>query len=525
MASVSRHAHAHAHDGSHARARAPTGLPALLEVPLVGGRDFVNNAPGGDSTAASASRDSAAASLDSRHIHDGCKDDDVGIPVPVSSLSSAAIGVGRGALVGGPLGRDSTALDDAQTSTSLSFDKVKAETLEDDDNLRTLPCLELALARAETLKLYDSVDDKGKEDDNATSKLFPLWASPMRIGRSSLGMGLYFTSILVLLGLVAVLTVVNIVPFVDNISQSRLTEAYTLRVPAHVPESATAFREVTCNRNYEVASYITMTSQGARCFPGDGVYTGADTRTNVLLCPAVCTYSGKDALTGVDMQEPCTSIPICGLAQTDKCCKLKLKVDGFDDAWASRQAWFVFVNTFVLVLGVLALEYVLCHVATKLNRYSHTVGDYCVFVDRLPMPTNALNGDATAKELMTSKEGLIDFFSHYGEIAKACHVLDVGRQLRTARKIERMRRKREELACYERDVNSVPGYPFARILELVWWMHVTGHPSKLVWATADSASRNREILDARLARQSDRLKALTNADELSTVGEAFVSLP
>ena len=63
---------------------------------------------------------------------------------------------------------------------------------------------------------------------------------------------------------------------------------------------------------------------------------------------------------------------------------------------------------------------------------------------------------------------MIEFFAHYGEVAKACHVYDVGKALESARKLEQIERQRDEIEAYDgRSGSSYAGRNLGSVLNFI----------------------------------------------------------
>ena len=218
----------------------------------------------------------------------------------------------------------------------------------------------------------------------------------MRLGKSSLGLGLYFTSIVLFVLISFVMTLVMLWSVSNNASSDAFEKSYTLRVPEPVVVDAfgaqkTTERAVLCRRSYEVATPITRLSLGSRCMPGnaDG---NADERTSLLHCPVECRYvnergnNTKPVLTSEDLADPCTAVPSCDVNKNGgKCCTLTLLTKEVGVV-PKGQSWAIFAHTLVLLLLLLVLDWALALTGSNLNANTATVGDFTIFVDQLPIP-------------------------------------------------------------------------------------------------------------------------------------------
>ena len=113
---------------------------------------------------------------------------------------------------------------------------------------------------------------------------------------------------------------------------------------------------------------------------------------------------------------------------------------------------------------------------------------------------------------------MIEFFAHYGEVAKACHVYDVGKALESARKLEQIERQRDEIEAY--DGRPVKHDILVALTDRLYWLVKVG-----VWidGTKESVQRARKKLQERFERQKAELQeAIASNAHQKTVGEAFI---
>lgn len=387
--------------------------------------------------------------------------------------------------------------------------------------------MEEARMRANSLKLYDYDRDPetGRELTGASNRrLFSLFTlNPLKVGKASMALGLYFTSLTCFLIVSIVLSIVTTVAVFDNASNLRFNDTYTLLVPEPRVVDAygvrpTTYRQEQCKRTYEVTTPITRVSAGSRCLPGDA-RSGADERTSLLHCPSVCRYTAsadRPEIVAADLVEPCKTIQPCQVSWNGgKCCTLTLKTKDVE-AMPALQSWVVFAHTLVFLLMMLLFETALNFVGSNLNAENATVGDFTAYVERLPIPMKAAQDDE--KALVNGKQILVDFFSHYGEVAKVCHVHDVGKVLETAERIRQLERARDELAAY--DKRTVQPYFLSEVMDRIYWLVYTG---KVLDGTQESVEKAIGAMNAKVDAQKQRLREeVDSGRHQRTVGEAIV---
>lgn len=267
-----------------------------------------------------------------------------------------------------------------------------------------------------------------------TRKRFSLLASPTAIGMESVGLGLYFATMLLFVVLMFFASLVALYPVLSNINADNYSSTYDLVV--RLTDNST-IPAGTCEKEWEVTNFLLNTTVGHFC-PNSPF-------SNPFDCPSQCFYNvskiqearcqdyAPDEVS-CDEQLPCTN------AEFDPddpeeyctCCDLELDIARTKNIPVG-QFWVWCVP---LLLGymvwLLVVEGVQARSAEAINRAVVTAADYSVWVGNLSTV------DKGASELEK-------FARHYGEVVMASAIVDVGGVLSKCNEIRRTELRLEEL--------------------------------------------------------------------------------
>lgn len=344
--------------------------------------------------------------------------------------------------------------------------------------------------------------------------LLRLLSTPRAIWRACPALGSYFSVLLLLIGLAAVLSLVSIYPVVAaSLQRSSGVGSYRLLLDGR--------DRGTCTKGWRSADFVTDTSAGVFCAGGG--------RSSPLACPAVCVFNssrldaaqcrGVASATGAACAAhlPCSGRMGAGLQDADGlclCCDLQLDTTPERKALQAGGGAAQALPWLVVVGGVLLQALLWWLPAAWASR---------IFGRELPtdagkglgtgVPTTAggvhwsnytvlLQWDARS---VIAPNDLAEWGTRYGEVVAAVNIASAGETLRVAQQLQHLRVKTAE----QGEHHAFPIPPRWCCFLPLYWCH---------WAALGRSSPARQALhDAEL-----RLTALQTAP-LKPTGKALVT--
>lgn len=283
-----------------------------------------------------------------------------------------------------------------------------------------------ALRRAEAMKLKRYQHDEHRRRIPGTGAPFPLRAKTEALGVECPGLGLYFASLplyVAVLVLLALLTTYNVV---SNYRADNFSQTYQLR---DVDQGTH-----TCRRDYAVANFVLRGTLGNFC---DDVET-----SDPFYCPAICTV-GPQSTPCVEQEEehqdPCNASPPCAGDRQTCCCDIEL--DGAKTKTPSKaQYWIMYASLCVYCAWLILLFHVEKRKAARYRASVVSPVDYTVLVQT-----------RSRRKRQPENRTLYEFFSHYGPVANATLVLQVGKLLEKAKRLHKLEIQHQEASSAVRE--------------------------------------------------------------------------
>ncbi|KAK9808616.1 hypothetical protein WJX72_000561 [[Myrmecia] bisecta] len=353
----------------------------------------------------------------------------------------------------------------------------------------------LAHKRRDALLLYEYSRDAAGLPIGGTQRAFQLTASPRQIGQESVGLGVYFTSIILFALLALALSILAIYPIVDNYRQTGYAKYYTV--------FENQIQAGYCPKTWDVANGIMQTTIGSFC--ADPHYSSKYT------CAASCYWESSKLdqvqcaglpnrlsyVLGYDFaclaHRPC----VPGLQNVTRadgpcyCCDLVLNVGEVVQHQVHKaQLWVLFVAQLAFLLWMLLLNKVQVTAAEQINASVLTAGDYTVLIRGIgPHVTN---------------QDIMQWCSHYGEVVSASQILSIGSALAVAKKLHMLQMYQAELEA-EALAPSRRGrccllHPF----QALYW-HLIGRPAKIAAAVHRSQAQLQQLQAEPLVPTGDAL--------------------
>eukprot|EP00963_Diacronema_lutheri_P002208 scaffold148_cov341-Pavlova_lutheri.AAC.16 len=326
-----------------------------------------------------------------------------------------------------PLGRrkEGSGLGFILPSSSLVGGGVEADVCrngmgKDGNGTSAMERREVALRRAEAMKLKQFQHDRHRRRIPGTGKPFPYRAKATQLGVECPGLGLYFASLPLYVAVLLLLGIMAIYNVVDNYRADNFSETYQVQVNDTRETS-------TCHRNYAVTNFVLRGTIGNFC---------DDTRTSdPFACPAICTAAEEEDPACVeptregDEREQdglCEAFPPCAGERKTCCCAMELDVEKSKTP-TKAQYWIMYASLCAYCAWLVLLFHVEKKKATKYRASVVSPVDYTLLIKTRSKKSRPLDNRT-----------LYEFFSHYGPVANATFVLKLGNLLEKADRLHKL---------------------------------------------------------------------------------------
>ncbi|GBG74947.1 hypothetical protein CBR_g19461 [Chara braunii] len=287
------------------------------------------------------------------------------------------------------------------------------------------PNRELAIEKGKKNMLYKYPRGRDNMITFDLRQQFALSAHPQDIGTESVGLGLYFTSVLLLISFFVILSLFSLYPLFSNWHADHFAP-YAAEPEIQMEQKnwwLRAQRDV--NRTpivmkYPTYSALTRLSLGSFC--------GEPRLASWFYCRMACGKFNQSICDNARMIENSHKTP-----PEAKGLLISKPVD-------SLQLWDVTMMNFLFMAFLLFLKYIQNVSSERMNASATTASDYTVYVEGLP------------REPWVKTDDVAKFFAHYGTVVSVAISYNFGKHLALDRQLWRIRNSLAEARALVRGV-------------------------------------------------------------------------
>ncbi|GMH32281.1 hypothetical protein BSKO_00115 [Bryopsis sp. KO-2023] len=296
------------------------------------------------------------------------------------------------------------------------FDTVEEKSKESSDEL-IRPSRSKAIELRKNLLMMDFEWDGNGFPNQGTGKPYKLTASAREIGRLSVGMGVYLTSLQLFIVLALFMTLIIGVPLMAmNATANNFQDTFLLESKTH---------NQTCLKPWNTNTFVLDFTIGNYC-PQSEFSSRFD-------CPAKCEVGDRQVANN------CSKISFSNTPEEGRvACMLTLIGENDTNEFygpksiPNAQLILLLFGQLFFLLWMLMLAKTQSVAADQINASIITAGDYSVMVKGLKLDS-------------IENQHVVEFGRHYGEVANASHIATVGKPIELGLLLDTQRKYLEEL--------------------------------------------------------------------------------